>query len=239
MLDPLLPRSNPLPALLVGLSFLSFGVVSSSADVLALYPFNTATLASTDAAPNSVASNLSLGGNITDSGFYTLNTTTNTTSGANAFQGIGGAGMGGTPWSASLDANQYFSLTLTPDPGFALNLTSLTFFASKNTNGADSWSLRSSLDSFGSDLGSGSGVFQGSPGAVSWTNPNVTFSLTNLTAPIEFRIYPFAGTTGNFRLDDITLNGTVTAVPEPSGWLLGTFAALGLYLRRRSSFQSP
>jgi hypothetical protein len=47
--------------------------------------------------------------------------------------------------------NQYFQFTVTPETGFELDLSSLTFDATSNTP-PSGWVLRSSLDGFATDL---------------------------------------------------------------------------------------
>jgi len=52
---------------------------------------------------------------------------------------------------------------------------------------------------------------------------------------VEFRIYGWnASGSGNLRLDNIAITGTVTSVPEPSVYaLLGGIASLALVCARR------
>jgi hypothetical protein len=61
------------------------------------------------------------------------------------------------------------------------------------------------------------------------------------TTAIEFRLYGTnASSTGNFRLDDFSLGGTITAVPEPHEYgiaLAGMLMALIVIRHRRKASQ--
>jgi hypothetical protein len=228
--NPIMMTTTPhklLPLALLALPLLIGMAPSAQADVIALYTFTSDSLDSTDSESNSTANAFVAGSGVTAQ-FYSGHDTTNTTSGADAYQGVGNL----SSWTASLDPTKYFSFTVEADAGYNLNLTSLSFFTSKNNNGVDTWEVRSSQD-FNSTIDSGTGVYQGSPGTGTWTNPSVSLSLNNVTGPLEFRIYGYNGNTGNFRLDDVTLNGSVSAIPEPSTWLLITSGLGALYMLRR------
>jgi hypothetical protein len=56
----------------------------------------------------------------------------------------------------------------------------------------------------------------------------------NITTATTFRIYGWdnISTSGNLRVDDVQLNGTVA--PEPSTALLGSLGVLALLRRRRA-----
>jgi hypothetical protein len=160
--------------------------------------------------------------------------TDQTDSGNNAFQ-VSGATLGN--WAVTLDPTKYYSFTVTPDTGYTLNLTQLDFFISRNANGPDAWQVRSSVDGFSSALGSGTGIYQGSPGAGPWTETTSLFSLQNASA-VEFRIYGYEATGtggGNLRVDDVILTGeTLPIMPEPSTLiLLGTACLMTLMLKRK------
>ena len=147
----------------------------------------------------------------------------------------------------SSDPEAYFSFSVTPDSGFQMDLTSLTFDwggskASSAANWTFGYSVLSSQDNFASAIGSGSRVINTSD--TEFTNQNITLStFDNVVEATEFRIYFYAPNqpVSNFRgaigrMDSVVLNGTVSVVPEPSVYAL--FAgALGLLvavkLRRR------
>jgi len=139
----------------------------------------------------------------------------------------------------------YFSFTVTPPPGKAFFLTSLTFnvAAGGTTNGAfiRETGVRSSLTD-GTDLYTTTGLPGGGLPTFEVT-PNVPLTFPvfqNITGPVTFS---FAVDTpnGNDTIDfnDITLNGTVgPIIPEPpslGAWLLfGTVGCWCLWRQRRS-----
>lgn len=162
--------------------------------------------------------------------------------------GTEGFGNGGAVWSATatpetteISLPDYTAFTLTPDAGFFLNLENVTYDYQSYGFAADggyTFFIRSSVDGFAADLDSSSSFagFERVDFDVS--------SLTELTDPVEIRIYASTPTAGNRWFDlqgsdtetDIGLlvNGTVTPIPEPSTLLLSGLALFGLVRRQRS-----
>lgn len=112
------------------------------------------------------------------------------------------------PESSTIDTNAYFSFTLTPNTGYAINFTSFVFARQRSGTGPLTWAVRSSADNFTQNIGE---TF--SPGTNSGTE---TISLSgaafqNVTTSITFRIYGWgaeaAGGTG--RVSSFTFNGIV------------------------------
>lgn len=112
------------------------------------------------------------------------------------------------PWSATLDANDYFYFTLTPSPGYKLNLTSFSYTAQASGTGPTQAAFRSSLDGYGANIGT-----------ANTSNATISLSAANyqdLTGAITFRFYAWAGsnpTTGTFSINDFTFNGAVVQLP--------------------------
>ena len=156
--------------------------------------------------------------------------------------------------AASVTANTYFALTLTPATGYALSFNTtggtntLTFdLRVRNTTAGstavpftENLVLRSSVDNFAAAIGTVTGT-------VTTANTNTgfvaeTISLTSLgtlasNAAVTLRLYPNDNqnvSQDDFSVDNLVVNG-IAAVPEPS-----TVAALGIGLaalvaaRRRS-----
>jgi len=135
---------------------------------------------------------------------------------------------------ASVTANDYFEFTVTPEPGYELDLTSMSleFDASFNTQ-PRGYSIRSSLNNYADTIFDYNEPIGGTVGSFEFRSYDLSDPLyQNITTSVTFRIYGFdnASASGNnLRFDNVTLNGVV---PEPSRSLL-LFAGLGLLVGRR------
>lgn len=207
-------------------------VNSTSAAVLADYPFDGSSAASTDTDPNSVASSLTFG-----AGFSQLRYSTSTGSPSTPSIFVFGSDTGTTATEAeAVDANDYWAFIISPNAGIELDLTDLTFRIGGSASINTTIFVRSSLDGFAATLGS----FNHTGAGVSATDRVVNLSgdsFQNLTAPVEFRFYAFDNSTSTSnagaRLDSIVLNGNTAVVPEPSAVLVLALGLAGLSLRRR------
>lgn len=148
------------------------------------------------------------------------------TRGANVSAHTATNSMNSTNWSTNVTVGlaKYYQFGLTPDPGFTLSLTSLVIGMTRTAAGPASFAVRSSLDSFASD------IFTGLvPETVAKITNNFGTGFDNLTGPVNFRVYGYNATAieGRFRLlgspiasDTEALVITGTAVPEPSTAIL-------------------
>ena len=142
-------------------------------------------------------------------------------------------------------ANDYFTLIFTPFSGFALNLSSFTFdyanYSSDSTFPSTTFFVRSSVDGFAANTAAGVNASAASAGAFANSSISLTgASFQNLTSAIEFRIYISDSTTNANRgalIDNVTLNGLVVAVPEPTTAAMLASATLWIacFRRRRTS----
>ena len=131
----------------------------------------------------------------------------------------------------------YYSVTVTPSPGFRLTVSDFDFGALSitGTTGPVSYVLRSSIDSFAADITSGTLTADST-----WALKNNTFSSVTgaFGSPVTLRLYTHGNTTvssgvANINLDDVAL--TVAAVPEASDCALyGCAAIVGFTWWRRS-----
>lgn len=108
-------------------------------------------------------------------------------------------------WSTStLDLNDYFEFTLTPNSGYAINLVSFVY-NSQVSSGTANHAFRSSLDGFTSNIG-----------APTTTGTTISLAAANyqaINSSITFRFYSYglsAGTT-TFSINDFIFNGTVSS----------------------------
>jgi len=232
---------------------------ASNAAVLAQYNFTANLNTTSDVDVNSTASNLGIGlgvlpllgnqfGTFDNSGghFFSTGGITNIGS-ANATSPHRFVRSTNTTATAAgaIANSDYFKFTLTPNATFLANLTDLFFDYSGTGNmsvfNTSTFFVRSSADSFAADVGTT--VSAGQAGGASVFRRQ-TISLTgssfqNLTAPITFRIYVMNSVTANAdgvaRLDNITLNGAIAPIPEPSSLaLVGSLVVLALLRRRRA-----
>lgn len=133
--------------------------------------------------------------------------------------------------------SSYYSVTVTPSPGFKVRFTDFDFGAFRTSTGAANWLLAWSSDSFGTPLVASTAMPQAGPWTLASSSPSAATSLT-AGSPVEFRLYMFGGsgatgTTASVRIDDLNLQ--VAAVPEASDCaLFGCAAIVGFTWWRRS-----
>lgn len=121
--------------------------------------------------------------------------------------------------TATINDNSYIEFSVTPDVGYQLNVTSLSFFIQGSITSPNQLEVRYSTDGFATSTSWGAAPnTTTSPGATNVWDFN-DFSTTS-GETVTFRFYPYGtqrsdlGTTsasasGTIRLDRITLNGTV------------------------------
>ena len=110
-------------------------------------------------------------------------------------------------WLATYDSTRYFYFTITPNPGYEIDFSSLTYTGESSNQGPTLIAIRSSLDGYSTNIG-----------APTITGTTINLSSTNyqnISTGITFRIYAWGGTNGNgtFSINDFIFNGTVTPIP--------------------------
>jgi len=225
-------RKKPLLFLLV-LTGICLGQMPSNAAILARYAFTDSTGVSTDddavdatyvttifsAGPGLPQSSYPAVGNPTPSRAATPNDTLATE--ALAFAN-----------------NDYFEFTVTAQPGYELDLTSLVLDYDASFNTVDrGYSIRSSLNGYADTAFDY--VELADTGSVN-TFLTQTYLLSdplyqNITGAVTFRIYVYDAANNvnsTLRFDNVILNGTASLVPEPSRALL-LFGGVAMLLMRR------
>jgi hypothetical protein len=113
----------------------------------------------------------------------------------------------------SITENRYFEFTITPDNGYTINLSSLSFKVGKETSGTYGWGLRSSIDSYVTTIESGTiSTTRTTWGTVTINLPS---SHLHLRSAVTFRLY-FYGDSASFEIDvdDILINGRILKVVD-------------------------
>lgn len=222
----LLPRV-PVGKLFISLATASLFFTSGYGDVIAQYAFNNGSTASTATPIANVTAGAFAGSggatfsSSTDMGFIRSSATTDT---------LTDAISGGHYWEFSIEV----------DDGYSLDLSSLVFdhYASSNTASGypfDSHlSVFTSVDGFaaaGDALVTSTGTIGSNPsnsGTPILLEDDVTITLSDtrfqgLEGTTFFRIYAYDNVDANDqinRLDNVFLNGSISAIPEPSRFAL-------------------
>ncbi|MBI2514296.1 MAG: PEP-CTERM sorting domain-containing protein [Opitutae bacterium] len=193
---------------------------------LVTYTFGSS--ASPTTAANSVATNLgasafsgSLGSPTTGSGTPVYSA------------GSGGSFFTASAWTGSAPGSNYFEFTLTPTNGYRFDVTSISFGYRATGTGPTAIAIRSTNDGYASNLASSTLTNDGT-----WhASGAISITLSALSSATTIRVYGSGASAsgGTLRLDDVTLNGTVSAVPEPAAIAAfgGMAALLAVIVHRR------
>ena len=145
-----------------------------------------------------------LGSSSASSGYtFTLNGVSTSASGTN------NAGAAARIGSLVTGANgsAYFEFILTPDAGYSLTLSDIGFGSRSTSTGPVTYTLRSSLDSYASDLTTPAAL----PGSTWGYRTSSLATATTATSAVTYRLYGYAGSgsasanTANWRIDDLML----------------------------------
>ena len=234
-------------SILTGLSIAAAGLMASanlSAQTIAQYTFDGASGVATNVDANLTAGNFTAGGGgggLSGSG--------------NAFFRSNETAGASTSFTSAQTANDYFTVTITPDAGFEMNLTSFEFDYGYSSNGSFGAGTMRAYITTSED---NHATFFNNPSTDGYTTIDGPFSGTgtvtfpflpdsklldlsgaafqNISTAFEFRIYLSDSYNVNdliHRIDNVELNGTVEAIPEPSSTALLGLGGLALILRRR------
>jgi len=150
-------------------------------------------------------------------------------SGSSGSNRYAGNGWNNATIVASITDNAYFTFTLTPAAGYEIDFDDFVYTGQASSTGPTSFSFRSSVDAFASDIGT--------PTATGTTISLTAASFQNLTTATEFRLYGAGASAaaGTFAVNSFTFNGDAVLVPEPASLGLIGVGALSLLRRRRST----
>ena len=110
----------------------------------------------------------------------------------------------------SLDSNDYFEFTLTPNAGYKIDFVSFLYTGESSPQGPTSIEIRSSIDGYTSSIGT--------PTITGTTIDLSSSNYQNITSAISFRVYAWGGshTNGTFSINDFTFNGSVNIIQCPT-----------------------
>lgn len=117
-------------------------------------------------------------------------------------------------WSTSSTfstSGKYWQFSIAANSGYQVSISSVTFGAGATSTGPQKLQVQYSLDGFGT-----AGTTALGESANTNTSTLTTFTLTSFpsatTSTITFRIWGYSASgTGNFRLNNVVINGTVTS----------------------------
>ncbi len=149
----------------------------------------------------------------------TTNPNIDSTSASSGYAGASGFGNAGAAARAgSLDTHAngsaYFEFTITPNQGYKVELTNISFGNRSTGTGPLAYTLRSSIDNYTTDIFTGTLLNNGNWALTS--NSTAINVLVDLGQSVTFRIYGYNGTgspgtnTTNWRIDDLKLSGYIT-----------------------------
>ncbi len=170
--------------------------------------------------------------NLTFGAFTAVGTNTGSTAnGVFSFTGwsTGATNGNNTTFTGALDPARYYNVTITPANNYAISITGIAFQATRSGTGVRNWAVRTSANSYASNLGAaacsntniaiqnGDTYFWSVDSYTAFASQNICTinpgtALNNVANPLSVRFYGWnaeAGT-GTFRIDSATFNGTAT-----------------------------
>lgn len=228
------------------------GTLAISSQLLAAKPANAALLAqynldgnlnnSAPANPNLTVSQFTDGPGLNGPAHFSIRLNPNQT------RAVTFKALTATDTATSIAGNFFYSFTVAPTNGYAINLQNLSFATDAGTRSA------SNVD-FGAffvraNFGPGNTFVDVPPTFTQPGTNGLNFQTRNLplsgffTKPLEFRIYLYdnaGNNSGGLRVDDVRLTGSVQPVPELSTGLLVALSLGGLCLvgARRKKGATP
>jgi hypothetical protein len=178
------------------------------------FTWNFGTSSPGSASPSSgTLLNLTVGNVSIGNTLGTVNPFLTTTSGSSGYTGASGSYNAGNAarigaLSTGSSGSAYFEFTLTPATGYSVSLSSISFGTRSTSTAPQAYTLRSSADSYASDIATGT-----MSATSTWqlrSNTGLTFTGGANTA-VTFRLYGYNGSgspssnTINWRIDDLSI----------------------------------
>ncbi len=145
-----------------------------------------------------------------------------------------GATGGNNNLTSAISVNSYFQFVITPNIGQSMSISSVGIDAGFGNNA--SFAIRSSLDSFATDIGAQSNLSATITGYNYSVSGNPSFQ--NITSATTFRVYLHgANNNQTMNFDNVSINGATVAIPEPGSFVLLTLGGVSVayfFLRFRA-----
>ena len=150
-------------------------------------------------------------------------TSSTITRGAGLTAGANGGRFNATSWALTsianaVSGNDYMEFTITPNSGYQFSVSSIVVQWQRSSTGNTAISLRSSVDSYASDLDAVKLVTDNTTTQTfTWT-----FTQSNSSTPVTYRFYSYAEATagtggpGDGTGNDIVVNGSVSSFSSPN-----------------------
>jgi hypothetical protein len=206
----------------------------ANAALLGRYTFGTATSGPALLTPSDVDSSISLSSLAYNGSVTTATGRTSTLdSGTGEYKDVSGVplgsnGTGGAAGGTISSTANTFEFTVTPNSGDVVVLDKLQLDWRRSNTAGNSLNIFSNRDNFSSALA----TFTNNTGDSWLIDRDVLLSALpgNLTSPAVFRLVA-SGSAGTFRLDNVEVYGTATAVPTPA--LLPALLGFGARIVRK------
>ncbi len=136
-----------------------------------------------------------------------------------------GATGGNNNLPSAISVNSYFQFVVTPNIGQSMSISSVGIDAGFGNNA--SFAIRSSLDSFATDIGAQSNLSATLTGYNYSVSGNPSFQ--NITSTTIFRVYLHgANNNQTMNFDNVVVNGATVAIPEPGSLVLLALGGVGV-----------
>lgn len=181
------------------LLFVAFWVASVSAQI-ALWDFNasgSAALSATSYSSNLTVSSVSFGAGVSSTGNQAASSSSPSC----------GTSYTSQSYNTVFNISEYWEFTLSPNSGYTVDVTQISFSVRRSDTGPTSYAVRNSVDGYINDLASGSGI------SVNSCLPlTANIDMTNSNNSVTFRIYFFGATSaaGTLRMDQLEVYGANT-----------------------------
>jgi len=114
--------------------------------------------------------------------------------------------------TTSIDLTAYFEFTITPNIGYTISFNNFTYTGQRSATGPTTFTFRSSLDGYVSDIGTAT--------ATGSSISLISSQYQNLTTSITFRLYGWSATAsgGTFSVNNFNFNGFICSTTPTSTW---------------------